>query len=61
MPMSERDARGPEDNDKAGFILGESVSSLVKSWSPRAKHQASPTQKVEARQAKAGDRGGGRR
>jgi len=33
MSMSERDARGPEDNDKPGFILGESASSPVENWS----------------------------
>ena len=33
MGMSERDARGPEDNDKPGFILGESASSPVENWS----------------------------
>ena len=33
MRMSERDARGPEDNDKAGFILGGSASSPVENWS----------------------------
>jgi hypothetical protein len=31
--MSERDARGPEDDDKPSFILGGSVSSLVENWS----------------------------
>jgi hypothetical protein len=31
--MSERDARGPEDDDKPGFILGGSVSSPVQTWS----------------------------
>jgi hypothetical protein len=33
MRMSERDARGPEDNDKPGFILGGSVTSPVNSRS----------------------------
>jgi len=28
MRMSERDARGPEDNDDISFILGESASSV---------------------------------
>jgi len=31
--MSERDARGPEDDDKPSFIRGGSASSLVGSWS----------------------------
>ena len=31
--MSERDARGPEEHDKPGFILGGSVSSSVENWS----------------------------
>ena len=30
--MSERDARGPEDDDKPSFILGGSVSSPVEIW-----------------------------
>ena len=33
MPMSERDARGPEDDDKPSFILGRSVWSPVGNWS----------------------------
>jgi len=33
MLMSERDARGPEDDDKPSFIHGGSVSSLVENWS----------------------------
>ena len=33
MIMSERDARGPEDDDKPSFILGGSVSSPVENWS----------------------------
>ena len=33
MPMSERDARGPEDDDKPSFILGGSVSSPVENRS----------------------------
>jgi hypothetical protein len=33
MDMSERDARGREDDDKSRFILGESVSSSVENRS----------------------------
>jgi len=33
MGMSKRDARGPRDDDKPSFILGESVSSSVENWS----------------------------
>ena len=31
--VAHRDARGPEDHDKPGFILGGSVSSPVENWS----------------------------
>ena len=31
--VAHRDARGPEDNDKPGFILGGSASSPVENWS----------------------------
>jgi hypothetical protein len=33
MRMSERDARGPEDDDKPSLILGGSASSPVENWS----------------------------
>jgi len=32
MGMSERDARGPEDDDKPSFILGGSAWSPVEKW-----------------------------